>query len=192
MRNISLSELTDGYTLSLCLEGQEYHFSELPIAALGRLQAFIERELPNPFDVIKTRLAGLEPEDRRYLLNEARKESVNWPPSIQSREGKTAILEFEPGQIEVLYECFQVHHPEMTRDRVKVLYYRLLKEVAFQSRRARKEGREYNGESDIQRIYAAGLALVLPEDEVGLPKCETPLPKNGLTGGYSSEYVSSA
>ena len=53
MRDISLSELTDGYSLAVRIEGQEYHFGELPIAALGRLQTFIERELPNPFDAIK-------------------------------------------------------------------------------------------------------------------------------------------
>jgi hypothetical protein len=192
MRDVSLSELTDGYSLSMNIEGREYRFGELTIAALGRLQTFIERELPNPFDAIKTRLDGLEPEDRRYLLNEARKEALGWPPNIQSREGKLAILAVERGQIEVLYECFQVHHPEMSKDRVKSLYQRMLRQVEFESRRAKREGRDYNGESDIQRIYAAGLGLVLPSEELDVPKSESLSPKNGSTGAYSSERVSNA
>jgi hypothetical protein len=187
MRDISLSELTDGYSLAVRIEGQEYHFGELPIAALGRLQTFIERELPNPFDAIKLKLEGLDPEDRRYLLNEARKESLNWPPNIQSQEGKLALLGVERGQIEVLYECFRVHHQEMSKDRVRALYHRMLRQVDFESKRAKKEGREYNGESDIQRIYAAGLGLVLPSEEEHLPKCETLRPNNSSTGGYFSE-----
>jgi hypothetical protein len=191
MREISLSELTDGYSLALEIEGQKYRFGELSIAALGRLQTFIERELPDPFQAMKAKLDGLEPEDRRYLLNEARKESLNWPPNIQSREGKLAILAGERGQIEVLYECFQVHHQEMTKDRVRSLYQRMLRQVEFESRRARKEKREYNGESDIQRIYAAGLGLILPsEEDPNVPKCES-LPKNnGSTGGSYSEHAS--
>ena len=89
---MDLSQLTDEPELTIAIGGREYQFSELPIAALARLQEWIKREHPHPIEAIKPHLDGLGPEERRYLLDQARLEARSWPPEIGTPEGAEALL----------------------------------------------------------------------------------------------------
>jgi hypothetical protein len=172
----TLNSLSGDPELTVKIAGQDYHFSELTLGSKSRLQVWIRNNVPDPMESVKPALEGLAPEDRQYLLNEARKERLGWPPDISTGKGRGALLSSEGGQQELLFEALQIHHPEMTREG-SFKIYRLIE-------------KEKDGADIIKRIYACILHLVLPEEGDDSP----PFPRdlklqtktNGLTGNYSS------
>lgn len=185
---MSLTEHLGKPQLAVKIGDQTYQFSELPIAQRANLQAFIERVTPNPIEAIKPHLVGLDAEDRRYLLNEARKEAKDWPPCLTTQEGRRALLRTEEGQIELLAQALSVHQPEIPADGVRRIYVALEREGNLAAIQAAKEGRDYKGEGTaMRRIITCALRLASPEDEEGLPrlKAGTGERSNGSTGTHS-------
>ena len=152
-------ELTDQPCLTIDIAGQTYRFSELPIEALGRLQAFIKAVVPHPVAALAGHLDGLDEADRRYLLEQARLEAKSWPPVIGTAEGSAVLLGSEAGQIETLYEGLRVHQPATTREFAKRIFRHLRKQSADDSLRAQRNGREYDGEGPARRIFAVLFGL---------------------------------
>ena len=171
----TLEQLAGKPELTLTIGGQEYHFSELTLDAKARLHVWLRNHTPDPLESVKAGLEGLPPADRQYLLNEARKERLAWPPEISTANGRLALLGSENGQQELLFEGLLIHHPEMTRPGAFKIY-RLME-------------REPNGADMIKRIYATLLHLILPDEEEAPPfsrdlKLQTKTPS---TGTYSTD-----
>jgi hypothetical protein len=154
MREPDLAQLTDHPDLTIAIGGREYRFSELPVAQLGRLQAWVKDSSPHPVD-----------EDRRYLLDQARRDAQRWPPKVGTAEGAAALLGTEPGQIEALAAGLSVHHPELSRADAERVFRALRKDAAKEARRAQREGRKYDGEGAARRIFAVLFGLDDDEDD---------------------------
>lgn len=170
---LDLDRLTDQHCLEIDIGGQVFRFSELPIEALGRLQAVIKTLVPHPVGALSGHLDGLCDADRQYLLQQAWIEAKSWPPVIGTAAGAAALLGSEPGQIETLYEGLRVHQPAITKEEARQIYRLLRRQSASDSRKAQQQGREYDGEGPARRIF--GTLFGLDEsDEAGdeLPKKE--------------------
>ncbi len=167
---MTLDQLTDLPQLELPIGGKLYRFSELPVEALGRLQAIIKRTVPHPVAALAGHLDGLAEADRQYVLEQARAESWRWPPVVGTAAGAAALLGTEEGQIEALYEGLQVHQPETSRA-VAVRIFRLLRtDSAAAAKAAKAAGRKYDGEGPARRIFAALFGLDDPDLADELPK----------------------
>lgn len=70
--------------------GQAYKFAQLRIGEIARIQAWLD-SLPNPIQMIRPMLEGLEPEERKMLLADAQKELRNWPPQFGTDKGSQLI-----------------------------------------------------------------------------------------------------
>ena len=88
----TLEQLAGQPELTLTIGGQEYGFGELTLDAKARLQVWLKKNTTDPLESVKAGLDGLPPEDRQYLLNEARKERLAWPPEISTNAGRLALL----------------------------------------------------------------------------------------------------
>lgn len=155
----TLDQLTDAPQLTVPIAGHALQFSELTLAALGRLQAWIKQEIPHPIDAVKPHLAGLDPADRQALLDRAYDDARDWPPVLGTAAGAKALLEAEPGQIEAFHEGLLIHQPETTRDEARRLYKTLLRDAAGAGGRT------------AARIFAVLFGAPDPERaEGGLPK----------------------
>lgn len=164
--SLDLSGLLDsGPELVEVIGGMEFRFSELPLAALARLQSWIRANSPHPIDSLKPHLEGLPESDRQGLLEKARREAMDWPPQIGTPEGAMALLGTEAGQVEALWEGLRVHHESATRDDAWRIYRALKREVARDARRGGETSR-------VKRIYATlfGTADAMDDDGHGLPK----------------------
>jgi len=184
---MSLTTATDSPELTVTIGSASYSFSELPIAALAKLQAWIRSHVPHPLDALKGHLDGLDPADRAVLLEAARVEARSWPPEIGTAAGAAALLGSEPGQVEALAAGLSVHHPELTRPDVERLYRALGKETMRLVRAARSRGRAYDGEGTMRRVFATLFGLDDggggDDDEVGLPNSDArPVPSEASTG----------
>lgn len=127
--DLTLDQLTDAPQLIITIGDDAYMFSELPVAALGRLQAWIKQTVPHPIAALKPHLAGLDPEDRRVLLERAYDEALAWPPILGTPAGAQALLSNEAGQTEAFHEGLKVHQPETTRTQAARLYRALLRDA---------------------------------------------------------------
>jgi len=120
---MDLSQLTDeAYEYVETIGGMTFRFSELPLAALARLQSWLRDNVPHPIEAIAPHLGGLTEEERREMLEAARIEAREWPPKIGGTVAALALLGSELGQIEVFYEGLLVHHPDATREDAFRLY----------------------------------------------------------------------
>lgn len=179
----SLSELLDGPTFSVRVGGRDYGFSEVPVSSLLALETWIRENTPHPIESIKPYLAGLEPEDRKQLLERARQDALEWPPRIGTSAGARALLgSGDMGQIETLYHGLLVHHPGATRDHARGLYRKLKQAMK------REIATSEDGESPtVRRIFAAIFGMLDEQGEpaIALPKGEQQA-RNGAYGGASS------
>jgi hypothetical protein len=176
----TIDQLSGQPELTETIAGHQYHFSALTVDALARLQAWMRDNIPDPMESVKPALEGLAPEDRQYLLNEARKERLSWPPDIMSHKGKIALMSSDSGTQELFLECVHVHHPEITREGSYKIYWALVKEPNFKRK--------------ILKIIGLALHLQIPDEgeEPSFPK-DLKLPtKNGSTGSYSTGAVNAS
>lgn len=115
--SLDLTHLSDeGSEITEKIGGMEFHFSELLIEGMSRLQDWIKKNTPHPIEAIKPHLEGLGVDERRALLESARIEAMQWPPIVGTGAGAKALLGSELGQVETMWEGLKVHYPEATRD----------------------------------------------------------------------------
>ncbi len=173
---LTLTELADAPELSVTIGGQLFHFSELPLERLARLQSYINRTVPDPWQHARERAAGLPDAVAAALLENARQESLRWPPQLGTAAGAVALLSTDAGQLEALHEALQVHQPGITRDDARAVFRLMRKDSAARMREARRAGRAYQGEGVARRIFAVAFGQDDPDlddgqvDRDGVPK----------------------
>ena len=173
---LTLTELADAPELSVTIGGHLFHFSELRLEQLGRLQAFINRTVPDPWQHARSRVAGLPDGVAAAVLENARQESLRWPPQLGTGAGAVALLSTDEGQVLALHEALQVHQPAMTLDDARAVFKAMRKDTAAEMRKAKAEGRVYKGEGVARRIFAVAFGQDDPDaddgetDRDGIPK----------------------
>lgn len=118
---MDLAQHTDQPT-PFMIGGVEYLLSELTIASLGRLQAWIKTNVPHPIDAIKPHLAGLDSECKAILLDQARKESQSWPPIMGTQAAARLLSERPDFQVELFWEGLKQHKADATRTEAERLF----------------------------------------------------------------------
>jgi hypothetical protein len=168
-----LDQLDDRPELTVRIGGEDYHFSEVPIAALAGLQSWIRAHVPHPLDAIKGHLDGLAAEDRRELLESARREARQWPPQAGTAAGTAALLATEAGQVEALRAGLAVHRPGTTADDARRIYRTLTRAAARSAAAARRAGRPADEDGDARRIFSVIFGMGDPAAD----DAEIPLPE---------------
>ena len=169
---MDLTKLTGYPELVVEVDGEAYGFSELPIDKIARLQSYLNQITPHPLDSLKGRLDGLTSEDRQFLLERARKDSLAWPPRIGTAEGAAALLGHAEGQLEAFFVGVSIHQSSTTRDEAAKLLKRL--------------GRQAGGEGLATRIFKVLFGLDPNDDPETPPNRGGPRPTPASTGGSSS------
>lgn len=159
--------MTDEPELTVTIGGRPYQFSELPVAALGRLQTWLRANTPHPVDSLRGHLDGLPDHVAVAMGEAARKEAKSWPPQVGTAAGSVALLSTEPGQVETLYEGLCVHQVT-TRESAREVYRAIQKQAARDAKAALRAGRVYDGEGTVQRIF--GVLFGLDDSDESLPK----------------------
>lgn len=170
---LSLIELDDRPELTATIGGREYHFGELPLEQLARLDAFLRRTVPHPVQAIRPHLAGLPDADRQALLENARREARSWPPQAGTSAGMAAILSTEPGQLEALEAGLAVHHPGLSRADAARVYRQLQRDAMREAARRRRAGLADDGEGLVKRIFS----VIFGYGDPALEDAEEPLPE---------------
>ena len=114
-----------GAPRSLTVDGREYHIYPLTLGDLGKLQAWLNSKLPDPFRAIEGRLEGLTVEQQKYLLRDAA-DRANRPRVIpfQSAEGQELLQTFE-GVKELLWLSIHRGDPGFSREDAEALAGRI-------------------------------------------------------------------
>jgi hypothetical protein len=124
---LDLTELTDEPEFSATIGGKTYHFSELPIGSLAKLQSWIKANVPDPLVALRSRLEGYPESVVAQLTAEARRETPTWPPIVGSSEAAVALMSTQQGQVYSLWVGLLVHQPAATIEDADRVYRQLKK-----------------------------------------------------------------
>lgn len=174
---MTLTELDDRPELTVAIGGRDYRFSELPIGQIAALDEYLKRTVPHPVQAIRPHLAGLPPEDRQALLENARQQArSSWPPRADTAAGKAVLLSEEPGQLEAFAVGLSIHHPELSRDDCRKVFGALQRQAVRAAAAARKRGVADDGEGPIKRIFSVMFGFGDPD--LADPDEAQPLPED--------------
>lgn len=100
------------------LAGHAYQVSALQLREWGIVQAWIKANVPSPIGAIRSEdLEGLNPSDRRVVLESAAIAQRNWPPKPGTLAWFQA-LDNPGGHEEFLFTALLKHQPSITRETV--------------------------------------------------------------------------
>lgn len=154
----TLDTLTVAPSIVVVVEGRSYRFSELSMAALGRLQSVIKRIKPHPLDAVRPHLDGLPADIQARLIERALESAGDWPPRVGSAEGLHVLLHDPDGLVAALHEGLAASYPEATTDDA----YRIM--LALQRDAKARAG----AEDKVERIF--GCLFGSGPDGVPAPK----------------------
>jgi hypothetical protein len=124
---LDLTDLTDEPEFTTTIGGKTYHFSELPIGHLAKLQAWIKANVPDPLVTLRERLAGYPESVVAQLTADVRRETPTWPPMVGTSEAAVALMGTQQGQVYSLWVGLLVHQPAATIEDADRLYRTLKK-----------------------------------------------------------------
>jgi hypothetical protein len=124
---LDLTELTDEPDLTVTIGGEPYHFSELPIGSLAKLQSWIKANVPDPLVALRERLQGYPESVAAQVASDVRREYPTWPPVIGSPKAAVAMMDQQPGQVYAFWIGLLVHQPATTIEAAERLYRTLKK-----------------------------------------------------------------
>jgi hypothetical protein len=119
---LDLTELTDEPEFTTTIGGKTYHFSEIPIGSLAKLQSWIKANVPDPLVTLRERLTGYPESVVAQLTADVRREAPNWPPIVGSSEAAVALMGTQQGQVYSLWVGLLVHQPGATIEDADRLY----------------------------------------------------------------------
>lgn len=111
-------------TTSLTIDGERYDIHPLTIADFGDLQAWLDRQLPNPLDVIRPHLQNYNAAQQQAILRAAVEVASSRRALIGTDEASAFLSSIE-GVREMLYLAIRKGRPEVTRAEVAGLASKL-------------------------------------------------------------------
>jgi hypothetical protein len=106
--------------VKVSLAGKEYTVSELTLNDMAQLQEWVRSRVPHPLAAVKEHLAGLEPAERRMLLEKAYEAADEWPPRMGTPEFTNVIMS-QAGLVFQVQLIIKKHLPGFTIEEAKVL-----------------------------------------------------------------------
>jgi hypothetical protein len=105
------------------VNGQEYFFHPLTIADLGQLQTWIDRQFPDPFEVVTKAIArgNFTVPQQQYLLAQAVDRAVRPGRQIGTPEADQLLQSLE-GVKQLLLLSIRKGRPDFTEEQARELY----------------------------------------------------------------------
>jgi hypothetical protein len=124
---LDLTELTEEPEFTTTIGGYTFHFSELPIAGMAKLQGWIKTNVPDPLVTLRERLQGYPDSVVAQVVSDARRETPHWPPIIGSPEAALIMMGTQQGQVYSFWIGLLVHHSDATIENAERIYRTLKK-----------------------------------------------------------------
>lgn len=116
-----------GKETSVTINGKQYRLSRFTRKVLRDFLEWADKQLGDPLDAIKDKLAGFPPNVQEYLVKDAL-ERASLRRSINSPEVQ-ALMATPEGIMKILSLLFQQHQPGLTDADVEDLYETLVEEM---------------------------------------------------------------
>lgn len=108
-----------GQNRTVTLGGTSYIVAQFGPASIGRLNAWIKSQFPDPRVEGQKRAIAFKdlPELAKHVWEEAVNEARLWPPTIDDTVGQTALFTHSEGIALLVYTALGKHNGSITRDR---------------------------------------------------------------------------
>lgn len=102
--------IATGAERTVLVSGVTYRVPKLTPAILGRINAWLKDQVPNPKDRARERMAGLPDAVALAIWRDAVEEAKDWPPTFGTPKGDAYLMQFD-GVTRVLYELLKITTP---------------------------------------------------------------------------------
>jgi hypothetical protein len=121
--------------------GVEYRVGRLTFREMARITAWLKGHVPHPVTALIPHLEGLKDAERKFLLDQARREAAeSWPPDIFSEEGRKAMLGAVEGQVALLHVILGIHQPHLSVADVETIVNKMYEGVGLLEGMQRLDG----------------------------------------------------
>lgn len=107
--------IVTGAERTVIVAGTTYRVPKFTPSILGRINAWLKDEIPNPKDRARERMQGLPDPVALAIWQDAVEEARDWPFTFGSPRGDRYLMQFD-GATRILYELLSVTTPGFTLD----------------------------------------------------------------------------
>lgn len=99
----------------MTVDGETYMVHPLDMNGWGAIQAWLDAQRPDPFEVVKAAIAkgGWSFAQEQYMIQQAIEKSMETKPLLGSVEADALLLSI-PGYTQILYQSIRKGRPEFT------------------------------------------------------------------------------
>lgn len=112
--------IATGAERTVLVSGATYRVPKFTPAIVGRINAWLKDEVPNPKDKARERMAGLSDAVALEIWRDAVEEARDWPITFGSPKGDLYLMRFD-GATRILYELLGVTTPGFTMEQARVM-----------------------------------------------------------------------
>lgn len=102
--------IVTGAERTVIVAGTTYRVPKFTPAILGRINAWLKDQIPNPKDRARDRMVGLPDSVALAIWQDAIEEAKSWPLTMGSPKGDAYLMQFD-GATRILYELLRVTTP---------------------------------------------------------------------------------
>ena len=106
-----------GSPRQIMVSGKTYSVPKFTPSIIGRMNAWLKDQVPDPRDVAKRRMEGLPDAVALAIWSDAVKEAKTWPPTFGSPEGDEYLMAYNGWNV-LVYELLKLTTPGITPDDV--------------------------------------------------------------------------
>lgn len=112
--------IATGAERTVLVSGVTYRVPKLTPAILGRINAWLKDQVPNPKDRARERMAGLPDAVALAIWRDAVEEAKDWPPTFGTPKGDAYLMQFD-GVTQILFVLLSVTVPGFTIDQARAI-----------------------------------------------------------------------
>ncbi|MDB5350531.1 MAG: hypothetical protein JWN86_1778 [Planctomycetota bacterium] len=110
---------------SVEINGRKYQVGRFTFRDIGKVEAFVKSKIPNPVSAVLA-IEGISDGDRRFLLENARKDLVHYPPDVNSPEAQRVVLGTIEGHVLLMEIALTKYQPELKTEDIRAIHAEMM------------------------------------------------------------------
>jgi len=112
--------IATGAERTVLVSGVTYRVPKFTPSIVGRINAWLKDEVPNPKDRARERMAGLSDAVALAIWRDAVEEAQGWPYAFGTPQGDKYLMQYD-GATRILYELLSVTTPGFTVEAARTM-----------------------------------------------------------------------
>lgn len=116
--------IVTGVERNVLVAGELFRVPKFTPSIVGRINAWLKDQVPNPKDLARQRMEGLPDAVALAIWQDALQEAKEWPPAFGTPAGDAYLMRYD-GASRILYELLSATTPGFTVDRAQQMIHQI-------------------------------------------------------------------